>query len=109
MNVLTRNASSENRLDSGVTTRAVSIVGTLEYLAPEVIIMFGKRRLHKEGYTVSVDYWSLGVLIYKLLTGQDPYKKYSYDVLTSILPTHLAKYMAYQETFRISRRIEIRI
>ena len=79
--------------------RANSVVGTLEYMAPEVVIMFGKRTLNKDGYTAAVDFWSLGILIFKLLTGTEPYNKTSYEYLQSIMPTHLSKYKNYYEAF----------
>ena len=37
--------------------------------APEMVIMLGQTSAEKVGYTNAVDWWSLGVTIYKLLTG----------------------------------------
>ena len=56
--------------DDGASTpsRTKSLVGTIEYLAPEVAILFADRKLHADGYTRSIDFWSLGVMIYKMLT-----------------------------------------
>lgn len=39
--------------------------GTLDYLAPEMI--------QETGHDVQLDIWSLGVLIYELLTGRAPF------------------------------------
>ena len=97
VSVLSRHSNSDH--ESAFPSRAKSIVGTLEYMAPEVIILFGKRRLHKDGYTASVDYWSLGIMVYKMLTGVEPFRRYSYDAVRSIFPSHLAKYMGYREAF----------
>lgn len=47
----------------------VSICGTPEYLAPEVLL--------KSGHGKPVDWWTLGCLIYELLTGLPPF--YSND------------------------------
>ena len=38
--------------------------GTLIYMAPEVV--------HKHPYSKSVDVWSLGITLYKLISGQHP-------------------------------------
>lgn len=44
--------------------------GTPEYLAPELLL--------GHGYTKAVDWWTLGVLLYEMLTGLPPF--YSEDV-----------------------------
>lgn len=70
--------------------RKQSIMGTLGYMAPEMVLMLNKptlygenymekeRRVHtkeriKKGYTNVVDWWSLGITTYKLLTGTRPF------------------------------------
>ena len=90
-----RNIGSENSISS----RTKSIAGTLEYMAPEIIIMLGKRTVHEDGYTAAVDYWSLGVLIYKLLTGNEPYNKTSKTVVQALLPTLFRMHNSYKTVF----------
>jgi len=47
------------------TLSASTLIGTPEYMAPEVIL--GK------GYTCSIDWWSLGVLMYECIVGPLPF------------------------------------
>lgn len=41
--------------------------GTPEYLAPEIILA--------NGHTFSVDWWSLGMLLYEMISGINPFKQ----------------------------------
>ena len=45
--------------------RTYSQVGTTEYMAPELI--------SNGGYNQSVDYWSMGILVFELLVGNTPF------------------------------------
>ncbi|XP_072345533.1 ribosomal protein S6 kinase alpha-5-like isoform X2 [Scyliorhinus torazame] len=47
--------------------RTYSFCGTIEYMAPEII------RGSKSGHGMSVDWWSLGILMFELLTGASPF------------------------------------
>ncbi|KAJ1408395.1 kinase-like domain-containing protein, partial [Ochromonadaceae sp. CCMP2298] len=49
--------------------RKLSIMGTFGYMAPEMVVMLSQASYEKTGYTCAVDWWSLGVTMFKLLTG----------------------------------------
>lgn len=48
--------------------KTMTIIGTPHYMAPEIIL--GK------GYSFSVDWWSLGVMVYEMACGKLPYGEY---------------------------------
>lgn len=58
-----------------VADRAMSVIGTMGYMAPEmVVLMVQTDDSNRMGYTNAVDWWSLGVTIFKLLSGTLPFK-----------------------------------
>ncbi|CAJ1386869.1 unnamed protein product, partial [Effrenium voratum] len=58
--------------------------GTLDYMAPE--ILFG------EGHSTAADVWSLGVLLYEILTGHTPFQYPSVDSKTFQQRVHKAEF-----------------
>jgi serine/threonine kinase 32 len=56
-----------------------AVCGTMPYMAPEVIL--------KNGYNTSIDWWSLGVLAYELVTGKRPFKSGARDELINLILT----------------------
>jgi serine/threonine protein kinase len=59
----------------GGGVRLKRLLGTPEYLAPEMIRCMREWREQgqHDGYDQSIDFWSLGVLIYELLAGLPPF------------------------------------
>lgn len=60
------------------TTKHKTLVGTPYYIAPEVI--------NEEGYNNSIDYWSLGVITFELVTFKKPFTgRHYYQLMIQII------------------------
>eukprot|EP00451_Oxyrrhis_marina_P025558 CAMPEP_0204344522 /NCGR_PEP_ID=MMETSP0469-20131031/25690_1 /ASSEMBLY_ACC=CAM_ASM_000384 /TAXON_ID=2969 /ORGANISM="Oxyrrhis marina" /LENGTH=208 /DNA_ID=CAMNT_0051329797 /DNA_START=10 /DNA_END=632 /DNA_ORIENTATION=- len=66
--------------DEGTRT----VCGTYEYMAPEMI--------SKKGYSKAVDWWSLGTLMYEMMTGKPPFRGKNKDVLMKRILTEKIKF-----------------
>ncbi|RWS13648.1 ribosomal protein S6 kinase-like protein [Dinothrombium tinctorium] len=85
--VLTDFGLSKEFLPHETDLRTYSFCGTIEYMAPEVI------RAGSSGHDFSVDWWSIGVLTYELLTGASPFtvegeKNTQTEISKRILKSH---------------------
>jgi len=94
-----------NELPTGPTKpvrkrRTKSFVGTLAYMAPEVILLAAKKLPNPVGYTAAVDWWSLGCTVFKLLTGKEPFRLLPFDTVCKRMPALLVK-MSYPDTFTV--------
>ena len=69
-----------------MTNSGLELAGTPYYLAPEVI---------DENYGAECDIWSLGVVLYQLMSGKVPFDGDSYDDLFNAIKTHNPKMPQY--------------
>ena len=69
---------SDFGLSKKIMDKSYTLCGTPEYLAPEIIL--------NEGHNKGVDYWSLGIMLYDMLSGYTPfYAKDPYEIYKRII------------------------
>lgn len=76
-------------------SRAEGVVGTMRYMAPEVMALFADKqgRNHVAGCTPAVDWFSYGVMVHEMLTGKCPFipsRSMTYGKLSKVYPAFLA-------------------
>ncbi|KAG3163633.1 hypothetical protein C6341_g12893 [Phytophthora cactorum] len=82
-------------------TRRKTTVGTRGYMAPEIISGKLVKRDQRPGYTFSVDFWSLGVTLFELMCGFQPFSMHSSG--------NFFQEVANEEIFRLSPRTQHKI
>eukprot|EP01063_Lacrimia_lanifica_P003835 TRINITY_DN12109_c0_g1_i1.p1 TRINITY_DN12109_c0_g1~~TRINITY_DN12109_c0_g1_i1.p1 ORF type:complete len:421 (+),score=159.94 TRINITY_DN12109_c0_g1_i1:183-1445(+) len=84
----TQNQPSESE---SLDERAQSFVGTAYYIAPEI--------LKQKAYSFSVDWWSFGVLVFNLMTGENPFYG---ENIRSIFHSILNREFKVRDEYRVS-------
>jgi serine/threonine protein kinase len=78
-------------IDGKTDKKAFSLVGTPEYLAPEILI--------GSGHNQAVDFWSMGALLYEMITGAPPfYSKNRDEMFRNILSKPVPMQKHFTET-----------
>ncbi|KAJ9453004.1 RAC family serine/threonine-protein kinase-like protein [Diplonema papillatum] len=80
-----------DQLTDQKSSRAQSFVGTAFYIAPEM--------LRNKSYSFQVDWWSFGVLVFNLLTGENPFYG---DNVKQIFAAILQKDFSIHPSYKIS-------
>jgi p70 ribosomal S6 kinase len=69
--------------DPESSKRANSLVGSIDYMAPEILLATGHGK--------TADWWSVGVLMYEMLTGQLPFRGKNKPAIQKAICSHKLK------------------
>lgn len=64
--------------------KSYSIVGSAEYLSPEIV--------SGNGHSFSTDYWSLGILLFELLYGQPPFYNQNQAIMFNLIKNNPVRF-----------------
>lgn len=75
-------------LSGTAVKRAMTVIGTYGYMAPEMVVILSQKRHQRIGYTNAVDWWSLGCTLYKLLSGTPVFPDFALEKVMNIAPQY---------------------
>ncbi|KDR23816.1 serine/threonine-protein kinase AtPK2/AtPK19-like isoform X2 [Zootermopsis nevadensis] len=84
--------------------RGHALCGTSEYMAPEMV--------QRKGYSVEVDWWSMGIIAYEMMAGYRPFTIESKEIVTTLYhkiihdPPEFPSYFSYRGTDFIKKLLE---
>ena len=109
-NIGTSGNSSVNRNEemSMQEPRQYDIFSTLIYMAPEILMMNQKNKT-KQGYTKVVDWWSMGITLYKMVCGYRPFVDEDFShfaEMTAMLQRNVMQHENYPNYIKLFQKID---